>query len=439
VSPTAVHQGDRWKSRVQIEQETNLFRAVQEALKNPQLPRPFANAIHQALREELIPDHPILTTPPRPAPRTSDLSNLLRFVALIILALNVPGVLLAWAISPFWAAAVFLVAIAAFVWMLWTDVRSLGAELKAGNGVTIGLGAIGIALAFLLITNLIVAAVDVMLHFDITALAPTRTAIETNAPLLGAWSNQFRLIEAAWRAPGLARSFLTGLWAAYVSGLVFAVVGMFGAFATALLIIVRLRVLEKQDSSQHRPDLDPQTEREMAALEDRGEQNHMSGLVHIRPGFVRSILMNTGLNFLGLAIRANPQSAVDGYLVTVRTIHFAHLTLISNGARLLFLANFDGTWNNYLVDFIEKVHTWLTLVWTNGLGFPPTRFFVFDGATHGRLFTNWQRQSMAPTLYWFRAYPTLSVEQIRRQGRIADGLRNPSLKPEDARTWARDL
>ena len=128
----------------------------------------------------------------------------------------------------------------------------------------------------------------------------------------------------------------------------------------------------------------------------------------------------------------------------VRTIHFAHLTLISNGSRLLFLANFDGTWNNYLVDFIEKAFNA-----TADAGLDQWRRFPADTLLRIRRghcarpvvhqFGNGSPWRAHPALYWFRAYASLSVQQIRRQARIADGLRKPSLKQKEARAWAMDL
>ena len=68
----------------------------------------------------------------------------------------------------------------------------------------------------------------------------------------------------------------------------------------------------------------------------------------------------------------------------MRTVHFAHWAFINNGSRLMFFSNFDHSWDSYLDDFIEKAHGGLTLAWGSGVGFPPTRFLVLDGASHGR-------------------------------------------------------
>ena len=107
----------------------------------------------------------------------------------------------------------------------------------------------------------------------------------------------------------------------------------------------------------------------------------------------------------------------------MRTVHFAHWAFVNNGSRLLFFSNFDHSWDSYLDDFIEKAHGGLTLAWGSCVGFPPTRFLVLDGASHGRQFKAWARHSMAVSRFWFSAYRDLTVDQIERHARIADGLR----------------
>ena len=64
---------------------------------------------------------------------------------------------------------------------------------------------------------------------------------------------------------------------------------------------------------------------------------------------------------------------------------------------------------------------------------------MLDGATHGKAFKNWARHSMAPSQFWFSAYRDLTVNQIERNVRIADGLRQTSLSAAAAAEWARDL
>jgi hypothetical protein len=79
------------------------------------------------------------------------------------------------------------------------------------------------------------------------------------------------------------------------------------------------------------------------------------------------------------------------------------------------------------------------LAWGSGVGFPPTRFLVVDGASHGRKFKNWARFSMAVTRFWYSAYRNYTVDQIERHARIATGLRKRRLSEKQAASWAMDL
>ena len=194
-----------------------------------------------------------------------------------------------------------------------------------------------------------------------------------------------------------------------------------------------VRRLEATDTVHQDPKIDSQRLSRIMALEDQISQNHMGSVVHVKPGIVRAIVIRLGLHGLGLLLRV---TATNGFLASMRTIHFAHWALIDNGSRLLFFSNFDSSWESYLDDFIEKAHAGLTLAWSNGIGFPRTRFLVQGGATNGPLFKAWARHSMAESLFWFSAYRNLSVNQIERNSAIADGLRKRRLSGPAAAQWA---
>ena len=121
------------------------------------------------------------------------------------------------------------------------------------------------------------------------------------------------------------------------------------------------------------------------------------------------------------------------------TVHFAHWAFVNNSSRLMFFSNFDHSWGSYLDDFIEKAHPGLTLAWGAGVGFPPTRFLVLDGASHGRQFKTWALASRAVSRFWYSAYRNFTVDQIERQARIAEGLRKARLNPKEAQAWLQDL
>jgi hypothetical protein len=207
---------------------------------------------------------------------------------------------------------------------------------------------------------------------------------------------------------------------------------------TLPLLLFLLRRNEHRDSSQDAPATDNGAVREMLQREDWVAQNHMGSIVLIRPGVLRSVIIRAGHLGLGLVLRV-VASARQGYLGSMRTVHFGHWAFLNNGSRLLFFSNFDHSWGSYLDDFIEKAHPGLTLAWGCGVGFPPTRFLILDGASHGRQFKNWALASRSVSRFWYSAYPDLTVDQIERNHRIADGLRKTSLKEGEAVTWVQDL
>ena len=131
--------------------------------------------------------------------------------------------------------------------------------------------------------------------------------------------------------------------------------------------------------------------------------------------------------------------ATDGYLGSMRTVHFAHWAFVNNGSRLMFFSNFDHSWEAYLDDFIEKAHGGLTLAWGSGVGFPPTRFLVLDGASHGRQFKNWARHSMAVSRFWYSAYPELHRRPDRAPRPDRRRPAEEAAQRGEAAAWARDL
>ncbi len=246
----------------------------------------------------------------------------------------------------------------------------------------------------------------------------------------------FKLIaQALFSTLASTQLWLPEAWAdmAWVSSIVsFIVLPLLGVLA----VLWHMRQLEQRDATNDAPRLDEAALRAMARNEDHVAQNHMISIVHIKPGILRMILARLTLLGLGLVIRCFNRS---GYLASMRTIHFAHWAVLDNGGRLMFHSNFDGSWESYLDDFIEKAHAGLTLAWTHGVGFPPTRLLFMGGATEGRKFKAWARHSMSPSQFWFSAYKEYSVNQIERQARLADGLRRAKLNEQEAQAWLIDL
>jgi|GEM_PF-678363 len=198
-----------------------------------------------------------------------------------------------------------------------------------------------------------------------------------------------------------------------------------------------LRFREVSASSHDGASAHPDTLREMDKRENYVMHNHMGSLLTVKPGILRYILNRVNHWLLRSLARTVFR---DGELGSMRTIHFAHWALIENGNRLLFLSNFDGTWESYLDDFTVKASKGVNLAWSQCIGFPFVRFLMFGGAESGALFKNWARHSMTKTLFWYSAYPDLTVEMIHRNNRVTKGLSQGSLaSAAEYEVWARDL
>ena len=162
-------------------------------------------------------------------------------------------------------------------------------------------------------------------------------------------------------------------------------------------------------------------------------QNHMVSITIVKPGWFRRVTLRAVLAIINFAARA---VFTHGLLGGIPSIHFAHWSMIDGGRRLLFLSNFDGSWENYLDDFIDKAHGGLTAVWSNTGGFPRSYLLIGGGAKDGPRFKAYARDSMSVTNAWYSAYPTLTVQGIDRNSSIREGLPAGKSAPE---TWLQYL
>lgn len=110
----------------------------------------------------------------------------------------------------------------------------------------------------------------------------------------------------------------------------------------------------------------------------------------------------------------------EGFVSPVRSfsgIHFARWTLIDGDTRLLFTTNFDGTWEDYIGDFVRKIPWSLGLIWCNCEGYPPD--FTGPngepraGASDHALFSRFVRHYQVPAGLFYAHYGNLGVRDIR--------------------------
>ena len=158
-------------------------------------------------------------------------------------------------------------------------------------------------------------------------------------------------------------------------------------------------------------------------VEDRRRviQIHMVNVSPVKPGRLRQATIRLVLGVANLLTRFS----TNGTLSNIPSIHFAHWSLIDGGRRLLFLSNYDGSWENYLDDFIDKASNGLTAIWGNTVDFPRVRGLVGGGSRDGPNFKQIARARQVPTPVWYSAYPDLTVEQINKNSTIREQLFAP--------------
>jgi hypothetical protein len=203
----------------------------------------------------------------------------------------------------------------------------------------------------------------------------------------------------------------------------------------ALLLLFRIRPLEKSDP-MFAPRPNPAHARQLATLEDHEVTNQFSAMGSLKPGLARRWV----LSYLLWAIEWTARHLYTrGRLARVRTIHFARWVFLDGRKRILFASNYDGSLESYMDDFINKVGFGLNVVFSNGIGYPTTRWLLADGAKDEQNFKYFLRRHQLPTDVWYNAHPSMTAAELERNSRIREGLQAASLSGEAAREWAQLL
>ena len=148
----------------------------------------------------------------------------------------------------------------------------------------------------------------------------------------------------------------------------------------------------------------------------------------MKPGKVRLITIQALFIFANALIKF---FFVEGKLMGIPTIHFARWVMFDDNKRILFFSNFDGSWQQYLSDFIDKSGWGLTGIFSNTAVFPKTNFLLTAGAYDEEHFLAWSRNSEVKTNVWYSAYPDLSIKNVNNNSLIRSQLMGP-LSERDA-------
>jgi hypothetical protein len=89
-------------------------------------------------------------------------------------------------------------------------------------------------------------------------------------------------------------------------------------------------------------------------------------------------------------------------------------------------------------DFIDKVSWGLNAVFSNGVGYPRTRWLIKDGAHDELAFKGYIRVRQRPSNVWYTAYGDLTTANIENNAKIRAGLPG-DMDEASAAAWLRLL
>jgi len=97
----------------------------------------------------------------------------------------------------------------------------------------------------------------------------------------------------------------------------------------------------------------------------------------------------------------------------VGTLHTMRFVFFDNDTRLLFATAFDGDWDTYIDDFVEKIPDYLDIIDSAWDGWPGIRS---PGAK------DYLAKHQITAEGWYVAYPDLTVAEIQRNQRVAKAV-----------------
>ncbi|MBC7978018.1 MAG: hypothetical protein H7138_23800 [Myxococcales bacterium] len=176
--------------------------------------------------------------------------------------------------------------------------------------------------------------------------------------------------------------------------------------------------------------------------EDQVAQNQLTHIVDIKPGVFRLATLWLVLKGIDLLAR---YYFVWGALGGITAIHFARWVILRDRRtgvrkrhRLLFFSNYDGSWESYLGEFIDRASAGLTAVWSNTRGFPHTERLLGRGADDEESFKQWTREHQIATQVWWSGIPDSTVQNILDDLWIRSRL-DRGLSDSELASWLRKL
>ena len=201
------------------------------------------------------------------------------------------------------------------------------------------------------------------------------------------------------------------------------------------IFAIQLRRRETTDR-EFIPRVDSEHASRLARVEDREPTNQFSAMGSLKPGRFRRWLTALVLYLIDYGAR---HLYHRGRLARVHTIHAARWVFLDGGRRVFFGSNYDGSLESYMDDFINKVAFGLNLAFSNGVGYPSTKWLVSGGARDEQRFKAFLRRHQLPTEVWYNGHQGLTAHQLERNARLRHGLESTTMSNHALAEWCQLL
>ena len=201
------------------------------------------------------------------------------------------------------------------------------------------------------------------------------------------------------------------------------------------LALAGVRWLELREPEIVLPPADPEKVQRLESVEDRRLKNEVTYWFTIKESWMRRLLMRVVLWGSEGGCR---HLWTDGELSGIGTIHYARLLQLADKRVMLFMSDYDGSLDRYLMDFTGVGSRAVIPISSNVKGCPRTRCLYGreDPATFAPRLRNLLRTYQLETSVWYNAYPALTVRDVWVNASIRDGLFADVMTEEEAQQWA---
>lgn len=195
------------------------------------------------------------------------------------------------------------------------------------------------------------------------------------------------------------------------------------------------RIFEKKDQRDRKEIIRPEGIDDLLQREDHLFMNQFTIYGAIKkPYWYRLTTLKMGLWLFATngTYRAN-----KGKLSGIETIHFARWCIFNKGKNVMFLSNYDGAWEIYLSQFIDRSAAAMNLTFGTTVGYPAVRYLFWGGAFDEQAFKTVVRNNQYPTQVFYSAYPYSTAKNQLNNAAIRKGLNGQS--KESCTEWLKRL